>query len=122
MTSSLTFFSDGRTYIDSSRISSRIIIRPRAPTLRLWASLGDRREGVVGEFQADIVELELPLILLDQCVLRLGQDRDQRRLVELVQRADDRQAADEFGDQAVMDQILGLELVDRLRCAAACWS
>ena len=34
-------------------------------------------------------------------------------LVELVERADDRQPADELGDQAVLDQVLGLELLER---------
>ena len=76
--------------------------------------VGDRLESIVGKFQADIVELELFLILLDERVLGLGQDRDQRVLIKLLKRADDRQAADEFGDQAVVDQVLGLEIVDRL--------
>ena len=59
-------FSDGRWYIDSSRISSRIIIRPRAPTFRLWASWAMACQGPVGEFERDIIELKFTLILLDQ--------------------------------------------------------
>jgi hypothetical protein len=43
----------------------------------------------------------------------LRQDLDERLLVELVQRADDRQAADELGDQAVLDEVLRLELLER---------
>ena len=40
-------------------------------------------------------------------------------LVELVQRADDRQPADELGDQAVLDQIFGLDLFERRADVAA---
>ena len=46
--------------------------------------------------------------------LRLGQDLDQRCFVELFQSRDDRQAADELGDQAELDQILGLDLCEQL--------
>jgi hypothetical protein len=37
-----------------------------------------------------------------------------------VQRADDRQAADELGDEAVLDEILRLELLERRADVAAC--
>ena len=43
----------------------------------------------------------------------MREDLDQRRLVELVQRADDRQAADELRDQAVLDQIFRLDHLER---------
>ncbi len=43
--------------------------------------LGHRLEGVVGELELDVVELEDPLVLLDQGVLGLDQDPDQRVLV-----------------------------------------
>ena len=43
---------------------------------------------------------ELDVLARDR-VARLRENLDERRLVELVQRADDRQAADELGDQAV---------------------
>ena len=90
-----------------------IIRRPRAPILRCERRLGDRLEGVVGEPQLDVLVLEQLLVLPRDRVARLRQDLDQRRLVELVQRADDRQAADELGDQAVLDQVLRLELLER---------
>ena len=54
------------------------------------------------------------LILLDQRVLRLGQDLDQRVLVELIERRDHRQAADQFRDQAELDQIFGLHVVEHV--------
>ena len=37
----------------------------------------------------------------------------ERRLVELVQGADDRQAPDELGDQAVLDEVLRLDALER---------
>ena len=84
--------------------------RPRAPVLRAIARLAT-------EFSASSVNESLTpsisnrrLILLDQRVLRLGQDLDQRALVEVVQRGDHRQAADELRDQAELQQILGLDL------------
>ena len=46
--------------------------------------------------------------------LRLGQDRDQVVAAELVDRGDHRQAADELGDQAVFDQVLGQHLLEPL--------
>ena len=38
--------------------------------------------------------------------------RDQRRLVELFERRDHRQAADELGDQAVLDEIFRLDFLE----------
>ena len=58
------------------------------------------------------------LVLLDQRVLRLDEDLDQRGLVELVERRDDRQAADELGNQAELDQVFGLDSRSRLVDAA----
>ena len=66
------------------------------------------------ELEADVLHLEEPLILLDQRVLRLGEDVDQRALVEVVERRHHRQAADEFGDQAEFQQILRLEILEDL--------
>src|SRR3546814_16952932 len=51
-------------------------------------------------------------------VLRLGEDLDQRLIVEILQRCDDRKAADEFGDQTEFQQILRLALAQKLPCAA----
>ena len=78
-----------------------IIRRPRAPILRGQRRLGDRLEGVVGEAQLHVLVLEQLLVLTRDRVARLREDLDQRRLVQLVQRADDRQAADELRDEPV---------------------
>jgi len=89
---------------------------PRAPVLRTRPGLaGDRlaghgREGVVGELEADVLHLEQAGVLLDQGVLRLGEDLDQGFLVEVLQGRDDRQTADELGDQAEAQHVLRLDL------------
>src|SRR5690606_41853104 len=44
--------------------------------------VGHRLEGIFGELQLDVLQLEELLELLDQSVLGLGQDPDQRFLVD----------------------------------------
>ena len=85
--------------------------RPRAPVLRSMARLAMARQRVVGECQLGILQLEQPLVLLDQRVLRLRQDGHERVLVEiLVSVARTGQATDEFRDQAEFQQVLGFEI------------
>src|SRR5262245_16698566 len=80
--------------------------RAGAPLERLARDGGHR---VVGELEADLLEIEVLLILLDDRVLRLLEDADQRRVVEVVQRGDDGEPADEFRDEAVAQQVLRLD-------------
>src|SRR5216684_1536224 len=79
---------------------------------------GDRAKGLVGERQLDVLHLEQALILLHQRVLRIGQNLLQRSFVEILQRGDHRQAADELGDQAVLQEILGLDVTEDFAGAA----
>src|SRR5690606_27168712 len=51
--------------------------QPARTGLALDRLLGDRLQRVVGQLEADVLHLEQPLVLLDQGVLRLGQDLDQ---------------------------------------------
>ena len=74
--------------------------------------LGDRLERIVGEAKLDVLVLEQPLVLPGDRVARLREDLDERGLVKLVQRADDRQAADELRDEAVLDEVFRLDLLD----------
>src|SRR5215470_19681423 len=74
-----------------------------------------RAQSLLGEAQFDAVPLELFLILPGQRVLRLSQNFDHRRFVQFMQSAHDRQTPDEFRDQAVPDQILGLNLLKQFR-------
>src|SRR6476646_5521208 len=62
----------------------------------------------------DPLHLEQPLILLYQCVLGLGQNELEGGLVEILKRRYDREAADEFRDQAVFEQVLRLDLAKDL--------
>ena len=84
--------------------------RPRAPVLRSIAL----REMAFKRFERDrqlhVLHLEEALILLDDGVLRLGQDLHERDLVEVLQRRDDRQTADELGDQTEFQQIFRLDV------------
>src|SRR5688500_10186524 len=78
------------------------------PDLARQGLFGDRLEGVVREAQLHVLVLEQLLVLTRDGVPGLRQDLDERRTVELVQRADDRQPADELRDQPVLDEVFGL--------------
>ena len=67
--------------------------------------------------EADVLVLEQPLVLLENSVAGLGKDFDQGGLVQFVKDAHDRQAADEFGNQAVFDQVLRLGLAQQFGIA-----
>src|ERR671910_2848515 len=86
-----------------------------APQQRL---VGDRVDGVVGELQLDVVDLEQPVVLLDQRVARLGEDPDQSVAVERADRGDDRQPADELRDQAELQQVLWHDLAEPVGAVA----
>ena len=88
--------------------------RPRAPDLCFRASLATACSAPLVNLQLHAVHLEQLLVLLHERVLRLGQDVDERLLVELVQRRDHRQATDELGDHAELEQVLGLHLAQQL--------
>src|SRR5580704_49360 len=70
---------------------------------------GNRGQRLVGQGQIHRLHLEHALVLLDQRVLRLGEDALERRLVEVLQRRDHGKPADEFRDEAVFQQILRLD-------------
>src|SRR5690606_36806174 len=75
---------------------------------------GNRLQSALGELELHAIHLEQLLELLHQAVLRLGEDVDQRILVELVERRDHGQAPDELGDEAELEQILGLHVRQEL--------
>src|SRR5436190_940474 len=87
--------------------------QPARADLARQRQLRDRLERVVRELQLHVLVLEQLLVLPRDRVPRLREDLDQRGLVELVQRADDRQAADELGDEAVLDEIFRLDLLEQ---------
>src|SRR3954466_1949508 len=67
--------------------------------------LRDRLERVVRELELHVLVLEQLHVLTRDGVAGLREDLDQRGPIELVQRADDGKAADEFGDEPVLDQV-----------------
>ena len=93
MRCSPTFFCPGSVYIRSSISSSRIIRRPRAPTLRVDGRVGDRRERVGRERELDPLVLHQLLVLLDERVARLGEHAHQRVAVQRLERGGHRQPA-----------------------------
>ena len=68
--------------------------------------------------QLDVFHLEQALILLDDRVLRLGQNLHERSFIEIFKRRDDRQTADEFRDQAELQQIFRLDAAQHFARAA----
>src|SRR5258705_626408 len=79
---------------------------------------GDRTKRLGGEGEFDVLHFEQPLVLFHQRVLRIGQDLLQRSLVEIFQRRDHRQTADEFRDKAVLQQIFRLDMAEDFTGAA----
>src|SRR5262245_46991272 len=75
--------------------------------------LRNRLERVIGEAELHVLVLEQLLVLTRDRVPRLRQDLHERGLVELVKRADDRQTADKFGDETVLNEVFGLHLLQR---------
>src|SRR2546426_8834469 len=88
--------------------------QPAGPRLALERLARDRREGAVGEAEVHALHLEELLVLPGEGVLRLLQDADQRRLVELLERGDDREPPHGIGDQPDLEQVLGLHLVQEV--------
>ena len=74
----------------------------------------DGRQRRRADLQFHAVHHEQLLVLLDQRVARLGQDLHHRLFGQLAQRGHHRQAAHQFGDQAELDQVLGLDLAEQV--------
>ena len=98
----------------SSITSSTIDRRPRAPVSFSMARSAIARSAAVGELQLGVLHREQRLVLLDQGVLRLGQDADQGVDVQRPQRRDDRQPADELGDHAELEEVVAGDLLQQV--------
>ena len=110
--------SDGRSYITSSSDLLEDRAQAAGAGLARQRLAGDRAQRGLADLELDAFHAEHLLVLLDERVLGLDQDLDQRRLVELVERRRDRQAADELGNQAELDQVLGLRVAqEQRRCS-----
>ena len=67
-------------------------------------------EGVIAELDLHPLHIEQFLILADQGVARLADDAHQSVHIQFIEGGDHGQAADEFRDEAVSDQILRLHI------------
>ena len=94
-------------------VSSRIDFHDRTQAARAGPAvdrlLGDDVQRLVLEGQLGVLHLEQTLILLDERILRLDQDPLQRFLVEILERRQNRQTADELRNEAELQQILRLD-------------
>ena len=113
MTTFLTSVRSGMSYMTSSSASSTIVRSARAPVLRSSARSAAASSASGREDQLDLVERQELLELAGDRVLGLGQHAHQVVLGERRQADDDRQAADELGDQPVLQQVLGHQLVQQ---------
>src|SRR5262249_55934691 len=89
---------------------------PRA-NFALESQLGDGVEGVVRKSEADILKFEQPLVLLQQRVLGLGENANQRGLVQVVHHTCNGQTANKLGYQSVTNQIARLHLFQQFGVA-----
>src|SRR5262249_12682716 len=60
------------------------------------------------------IHFKQSLVLLDQRIFRFDENLDERLLVELIERRDHRQAADELGNHAELEQIFGQDVGEQL--------
>src|SRR5262249_41773276 len=87
--------------------------KPASADLPVERRFGNRLERIVGEPELDVLVLEQLHVLPRDGVTRLREDLDERGLVELVERADHRQPPPELRDEAVLDEVRRLELLER---------
>src|SRR6266851_6907302 len=113
MTHRLTSGRDGTSNMEFSRMSSMMLQAPgSSPALQCLA--GDRRQRRRLEDQLDIVQGKEFLVLLDERILRFGQDANDVGLIKVVHCDRDRKAADKLRDQAVLHQVHRLQLLEEL--------
>src|SRR5579883_2750249 len=98
--------------IEEDRLHDRA--QPARSGLAQDRPMRDRLQRLLVELEVNVLHLEEPLILLDEGILGLGQDVDQRALVEIVKRRYDGEAADELRYEAELQEVLGLEIAQDL--------
>ena len=112
MRTSLMLPSDGISYMTSVIRFSMMVRSPRAPVLSLIAVLAISLTAEGSKESFTPVHADELFVLLQKRVLRLGEDLDERRLVQRVQAHDDGDAPDELGDQPELGEILRLDLFE----------
>jgi hypothetical protein len=66
---------------------------------------GNGAQRLLRQREIDRLHLEQPLVLFHQRVLGLGENELEGRLVEILERSNDGQPADEFGDEAIFQEV-----------------
>src|SRR5262249_60525553 len=73
---------------------------------------GNGAQRLLRQREVDRLHLEQPLVLFHQRVLGLGKNELERGLVEILERGNDGQSADEFRDQAIFQEVLRRDLTE----------
>src|SRR5258707_12088104 len=81
-----------------------------SPCLLFERIIGGGFQGIRRKDELGAIQVQQLLILLDDRILRLGQDADQRVAVQVVERDGDGQASNELGDQAEFQQVVWNQL------------
>ena len=71
---------------------------------------GDRHQRLIGKLKITVLEAEHPLILLNERILGIVEHFDERLFVERLERRDHRESANEFGNQAKLQDVVGVDL------------
>jgi len=88
--------------------------QPASSAVSFERQTSHRSKRAFRELQLHAVHVEQALVLLHQAVTGLGENVDERFFIELVQRRDDGQAANEFGNQTELEQVFGLHLREHI--------
>src|SRR5262249_1395307 len=88
--------------------------QPSCPDLSLASQACNRAKRVVAEAKLDAVPLELFLVLLHESVLGSGQNLDHSFLIQFMESSDHRQTADKFRNEAELDEIFRLHLLEQV--------
>ena len=109
----------GRSYMTLSSTSSRIARRPRAPVPRssAWSATASSASSVNSSSTSS--NSKNLRYCLTSAFFGSTRMRIERLLVEVGDRADDRQAADELGDEPELEQVLGQHLGEHLAVGPA---
>ena len=75
---------------------------------------GDRMDGSVFDDELYAVHGQQLLVLLDEGILRFGQDFDESFFLQRVKGDDDGETADEFGDETEFQEVFRLDLLEEL--------
>src|SRR6266446_2224518 len=109
----ITTFSTPSRLGSSNMVSSRMISMIELPSLEGVDRLpGDRPESFLGQCQIDVLHLKQSPVLFHQRILWFKQNALECRLVEIFQGGEHWQAPNEFRDQAVLQQVLRLDLTE----------